>query len=61
MHAKNRFRLSRIQLIETALRPHRFMQQRTHRSVSNENRVLQPFIEFLNPQLVFPVSRILGR
>ena len=45
-----------VQLIKTALRPHGFMQQRTHRSIGNENRVLQPFIEFLNLQLAFPVS-----
>ncbi len=53
VHAKNRFRLRGIQLIETALRSHCFVQQRTHRPVGNENGVLQTFVEFLNLQFVF--------
>jgi hypothetical protein len=53
VHAKNGFRFGAIQLIETALRANRFMQQRTHRAIGNENRVLQPFIKFLNLQLAF--------
>jgi len=48
MHAEDRFRLGRVQLVEAPLRTHRFVQHRPHRSIGDENGVLQPLIEIMN-------------
>src|SRR6267378_679661 len=46
--AENRFRLGRIQFVKAALRTHGFMEHRSHRAISNENRVLQPLVKILD-------------
>ena len=58
VHAKYGLGLRGIQLIEAALRPDGFVQHRTHRAISDENRVFQPLIEVEDFQLS---SRIVNR
>ena len=48
VHAKNRFRLRSVQLVEATLRAYDFVEHRAHRSIGDENRVLQPLIEIVN-------------
>ena len=50
MDAEDGFGLGGIQLIEAALRAHRFVQHRTHRAIGDEDAVLDSFVEFLNSQ-----------
>src|SRR6266705_3552837 len=47
VYAKYGLWLRSIQLIEAALRAHGFVQHRTHRAISDENRVFQPLIEIV--------------
>ena len=48
MHAKDRFGLGGVQLIEAALRAHRFVQHRTHGAIGDEDGIFQPLVEVLN-------------
>src|SRR4029077_13923814 len=50
VHAEDRFRLGGVQFIEAALRSYRFVQQLTHRTIGDENRIFQPLVEILNFQ-----------
>ena len=56
VHAEDGFGLVGVQLVETALRAHGFVQQRAHRAVGDENGVFQPFIEILDLQCHFSLD-----
>src|SRR6266571_5311566 len=56
VYAKYGLGLRSIQLIEAALRPDGFVQHRTHRAISDENRVFQPRVEIVDFHCSFKCS-----
>ncbi len=48
MDAKDGFRLGGIELIKATLRANRFVQQRTHRAIGNEDGILEAVVEVEN-------------
>ena len=48
MHAKDVFRPCRVQFVHAALGTSDVIQERTHRPIRDQNRALQPLIEFFN-------------